>query len=107
MSDVMLRRRLIFSCPISQENWGYDMVRHIQIAKALGASMFEIDVPGTIPVPKRQAEGILISFSSMFGGGSPRIEGDEWKDAAEQRRNQQKVETPVVSVWAMTVEDGE
>lgn len=108
MTDVLLRRRLIFSSPVTAENWEIDMVRHIQIAKAMGANMFEIDVPGTIEVPKKQAEGYVFAFSDFFGGGAPRrIEGDEWKDAAESTRKPQKVSAIVVSVWALTVENKE
>ena len=89
-------RRPIYQNVQSREGWQNEMVERIAAAKALGFTLFEVDVTAVqTPAPP---DGMV--YISIFGT-TPAVEGDEWKGDDNKRK---LMKNRVVTVYALVVE---
>lgn len=100
---VRMRRQPIFQTEVGATDAMVQMVTRIATAKALGFTLFEIDVtPVRVDAPKADANVVTLDVFRMYFGGDSPAEGEEWKATAEKRRK--LVESHVLTVYALVVE---
>lgn len=85
---VAVTRRKIFECPAIQPGWPVAMLQHIEIAKSLGATTFEINTRVT-KAPRPQATSYM---SRMFG-----YDAEPWQGHEE-------IDVTLVTIYAVVVE---